>query len=54
MKAVLWIRIGFHSDPAFISMRIRIQGANPLRIHADPDPGQANKYLNFYMKNIPT
>ncbi len=23
---------------ALISMRIRIQGAKPMRIHADPDP----------------
>ncbi len=24
----------------FTSMRIRIQGAKTMRIHADPDPGQ--------------
>ncbi len=31
------IRMGFNS------MRIWIQGANPMRIHAAPDPGQALK-----------
>jgi hypothetical protein len=39
----LWIRTGCNADlaPAFMpSMRIRIQGTKPMRIHADPDPGQ--------------
>jgi hypothetical protein len=35
LLSVLWIRIGF--------MRIRIQGAKPMRIHVDPDPCQALK-----------
>jgi hypothetical protein len=43
--SVLWIRIGFNADlaPAFMPsmrIRIRIQGTKPMRIHADPDPGQ--------------
>jgi hypothetical protein len=29
-------------------MRIRIQGAKPIRLHLDPNPGQ--KKLDFYMK----
>ncbi len=35
----------------FISMRnrIRIQGAKPMRIPTDPDPG--HKKLTLYMKN---
>ncbi len=37
-----WIRIGFHAapDPAFYqkAIRIRIQVAKPMRIHADLDP----------------
>jgi hypothetical protein len=41
---VFRIRIGFNADsdpdPAFASMRIRIQGAQPIQIHAEPDPGQ--------------
>jgi hypothetical protein len=43
------IRISFTADPdpAFASMRIqiRIQGAKPMRIHADPnpDPGQPSQ-----------
>ncbi len=34
--------------------QIRIQGAKPMRIHADPDPGQtlSDKKLDFNMKNI--
>ncbi len=38
----------------FISIRIRIQGAKPMRIYADPDPGQILKSqkVDFYMKNI--
>ncbi len=36
----------------FISMRIRIQGAKLMRIHADPDLGQSLKKVKFYMKNI--
>ncbi len=33
----------------FTSMRIRIQGAKPMRIHADPDPGQilASQKVDF-------
>jgi hypothetical protein len=39
-------------DPHWFSMRIRIQGAKPMRIHADPDPGQtSHKKLNYDMKN---
>ncbi len=34
----------------FISTRIRIQDAKPMRIHADPE--SSHKKLNFYMKNI--
>ena len=49
-------------ESSFISMlikiRIWIQGAEPMRIHAapDPDPGQTSKSqkLNFYMKQKPT
>jgi hypothetical protein len=41
LKTVLWIRTGFNEDsdpdPAFF-IRIRIQGAKPMRINADPDP----------------
>jgi hypothetical protein len=43
-KQMLWILIGFVADPdpnpAFISVRFRnrIQGAKPIRIHADLDP----------------
>jgi hypothetical protein len=46
---MLWIRIGFNADPdpAFISMRIRmrirIQGAKPMRIQADPDLDQTSE-----------
>ncbi len=38
----------------FISMRIRIriQGAKPMRIQADPDQTLSQKKFNFYMKNI--
>jgi hypothetical protein len=58
---VLRIRIGFSVDPdsgsgsSFLpQMRIRIQGAQPIRIHADLDPGRtlASKKLDFDMKNI--
>jgi hypothetical protein len=32
-------------DPHLVSMRIpRIQGAKPMRIHADSDPGQTLKF----------
>jgi hypothetical protein len=31
----------------FTSMRIRIKGAKPMRIHADPEPGQ-----NFALKKV--
>jgi hypothetical protein len=46
---------GFGSRSSFsISMRIRIRGAKPKRIHADldPDPGQTSKSqkLNFCIK----
>jgi hypothetical protein len=30
-------------------IRIRIKGAKPMQIHADPDPG--HKKLNFDMQN---
>jgi hypothetical protein len=47
---VLWIRIGFTADPIqlFISKNAdsdpdRDQGAKPMRIHADPNPGQILK-----------
>ncbi len=44
---MLWTRTGFSADsnpgPSFISMRIRIQAAKPMRIHPDPDPGQTLK-----------
>ncbi len=56
-----WIRIGFNADlkSSFISMRIKIriwiQGAKRMRIHAapDPDPGQTSKSqkLNFFTWN---
>jgi hypothetical protein len=37
-QSVLWIRIGFNADPVTsMQIRIRIQGAKPMRIHADPD-----------------
>jgi hypothetical protein len=42
----MWICINFIADPdpAFylnaVPFQIRIQGAKPMRIHADPDPGQ--------------
>ncbi len=32
----IWIQL-------FVSMRIRIQGAKPMRIHVDPDPDQTFK-----------
>jgi hypothetical protein len=40
---VLCIRICSNAepDPAFYSMRIPIPEAKPMRIHAEPDPGQA-------------
>ncbi len=40
LSSVLWIRTGFIADPDpdYISMRIRIQGAKPMGIHANPDP----------------
>jgi hypothetical protein len=58
--SVLWIRIGFNADlaQAFMAsmrIRIRIPGTQPMRIHADPDPGQRlchPKKLNICMKNI--
>jgi hypothetical protein len=42
---VLWIRIGFNSDPDpdFFLNADPDQGAKPTRIHADPDPGQTFK-----------
>jgi hypothetical protein len=56
-----WIRNGFNSMQIliqlFISLLIRIQGAKPMRIHADPgpdsDPGQTFKSekIEFYKKN---
>ncbi len=62
-SAVLWIRIGVMRIwiQLFNSMRIRswIQGATPMRVHADPDsdPGQTllsccHQKLDFYMKNL--
>ncbi len=38
-----------------IQIRIQIQGAKPIRIHADPEPDQTSKSqkVEFYMKNIP-
>jgi hypothetical protein len=41
LKTVLWIRIGFNedSDPdQDFYIWIRIQGAKPMRINADPNP----------------
>ncbi len=42
LNAVLRILIGFSADldPLFTSVRIRIQGAKPMRILAYPDPVQ--------------
>jgi hypothetical protein len=38
-QSVLWIRIYFNADPVpSMQIRIRIQGAKPMRIHVDPDP----------------
>jgi len=37
----MWIRTGFNADPDQWRIRIQIQGAKPMRIHADLDPGQA-------------
>jgi hypothetical protein len=39
----------------FISMRIRVKGAESMRIHAEPDPGSdfiKSQKLNCYLKNI--
>jgi hypothetical protein len=38
----------------FSTVGIRIQGDKPMRIPADPDPGQTlpHKKLNFYMEKI--
>jgi hypothetical protein len=35
-QAVQWIRIGWIRKQLFISMRIRIHEAKPMRIQADP------------------
>ncbi len=51
-------RIGFSadSDPdsAFISMRIMLQGAKPMRIYPYPDPGQTLKSqkVEFLHENL--
>jgi hypothetical protein len=42
--ALVSIRI---RTPRFISVRIRILGANQMRIYAEPDHGQNLPYLNF-------
>jgi hypothetical protein len=45
-QQVFWIRNDFNkdadSDPVFFYLNAdtEIQGAKPMRIHADPDPGQ--------------
>jgi hypothetical protein len=43
-QPVMWICIGLNAvpDPALIAIRICIwiQEAKPIRIYADPDPGQ--------------
>jgi hypothetical protein len=51
--AVLWFLIRIQ---LFISMPIQIQGAKPMRIYPDPDPGQTlmslkSQKVQFYMKN---
>jgi hypothetical protein len=57
-KLVLWIGIGFNADPdqLFVSkrIRIRIQGAKRMRIHANPDLDltHTHKKLNFYIKLV--
>ncbi len=34
-------------------MRIRVQKDKPMRIHADPEPGQTlRERVEFYMKNL--
>ncbi len=47
---VLRIRIGFNADPdldpTFFSVRIRIQGAKPMGIHADPDSDSGQTLLS--------
>ncbi len=56
---MVWIRVGFNADPdrlftsLRIQIRIRIQGAEQMRIYADLDPGQTLKseQMYFYMKN---
>jgi hypothetical protein len=49
------IRIQFFFISRTIQIRIRIQGANPIRIHTDPDPdsGQTLKSqkVEFSMNN---
>jgi len=56
---VLWIRIGFITDPdlAFYQCWIRNFWPDPERIIPDPDPGMTNmqnKFLitNFLAKNL--
>ncbi len=44
---VLWIRIQL-----FIRMRIRIQGAKPMEIHSEPDPGQSLKSKKDYLLHL--
>jgi hypothetical protein len=58
LKTVLWIRIGFNEDsdpdPAFY-IRIRIQGAKPMRINADTDSShtlKSQKVEFLHEKNI--
>jgi hypothetical protein len=47
---VLWIRISFNADP---DLAFNLNADQDLRIHTDPDPGQALPSLNlfFYIKN---
>ncbi len=57
---VLWILVGFNAvlDLAFLFLQIwiRMQGAKPMRIHADPDPGHTLKSqkveLLHYLKYV--
>ncbi len=37
---------------ASMRIRIRIREAKPMRIQAEPDPGQSFKTKKVYMKNI--
>jgi hypothetical protein len=49
---VLWIRIGFNADPAFLANAEPDEDADP---NADPDLGFCDQKLNFFsLKDVHT